>query len=71
MSKHWQLYILRSEAGKSQKDMAKLLGISPNRYLLRENMKADFSLPEAQKLAEYFNVSLDELFPPKNVKEVG
>lgn len=67
MSNHYQLWIYRKERNLTAKDMAKVLGVSPNRYLLKEGKKAYFTLDEAHKLAEYFKVTLDELFP--NEKE--
>lgn len=65
--KHWKLYVCRKEAGKSQEDIAKVLGISTGRMQLKECKKAEFTLSECQKLADYFNTTLDELFPSEEM----
>lgn len=69
--KHWQLYIKRKELGKSQGDIAKVLGISTGRMQLKECKKAEFTLAECHKLAKYFDTTLDELFPSDAISEVG
>lgn len=69
--KHWKLYVYRKEAGKSQGDIAKVLGISTGRYQLKECQKAEFTLAECHKLAKYFDTTLDELFPSDAISEVS
>ena len=69
--KHWQLYIKRKELGKSQGDIAKMLGISTGRYQLKETLQAEFTLAECRKLAKYFDTTLDELFTSDAMSEVG
>lgn len=69
--KHWQLYIKRKELGKSQGDIAKVLGISTGRMQLKECKKAEFTLVECHKLAKYFDTTLDELFPNDAISEVS
>ncbi|MCQ9279772.1 helix-turn-helix transcriptional regulator [Staphylococcus borealis] len=59
------LFIKRKENGHSQRFIAKKLGISPQRYSLKELNKANFTLPEAKKLSELYEVSMDELFSNK------
>lgn len=56
------LYIARREKGDTQKLVAKKLGISPQRYQLKEAGKAKFSLPEAQILSNLYGMTIDELF---------
>ena len=56
------LYIARKEKGDTQKGVAQKLGISPQRYQLKETGKANFTLPEAKILSEMYGMSIDELF---------
>lgn len=56
------LYIARREKGDTQKKVAKILGISPQRYQLKEANKATFTLPEAKILSELYGMSIDDLF---------
>ena len=46
MAKNWSLYISRNEAKHSQNYVAKKLGITPQRYQLKESGKAYFTIPE-------------------------
>lgn len=46
----------------NQSDVAKFLGISSNTYWNKENGKTEFTVSEAKKLAEYFGVSVVDLF---------
>lgn len=62
MSKHYTLWIQRMEKNMTQKDVAKVLGISPGRYMLKESKRASFTLEECQKLAKLFNMTIDDLF---------
>lgn len=49
--------------GYTQKQLAKLLCISPQRFSLKIIGKdADFTMPEARKLSELFDKPIDELF---------
>lgn len=61
------LYIARKEKGDTQKGVAQKLGISPQRYQLKETGKANFTLPEAKILSEMYGMSIDELFS-NNIK---
>lgn len=61
------LYIVRKEKGDTQKGVAQKLGISPQRYQLKETGKANFTLPEAKILSEMYGMSIDELFS-NNIK---
>ena len=48
--------------GYTQKQLAKLLCISPQRFSLKIIGKdADFTMPEARKLSELFDKPIDEL----------
>lgn len=52
---------LRVQRGFSQLDIANRLGISRPSYIAVEQGKRDLSLPEAQKLADIFGISLKEI----------
>lgn len=56
------LYIARREHGHTQEFVAKKLGISKQRYGLKELGKAYFTLTECKILAELYGMTLDELF---------
>lgn len=56
------LYIARKEKGDTQRKVAQKLGISPQRYQLKESGKAHFTLPEAKILSEMYGMSIDDLF---------
>ncbi|MCJ0919876.1 helix-turn-helix transcriptional regulator [Mammaliicoccus sciuri] len=62
MTKNWNLYICRNEAKHSQAYVAKKLGISKQRYSLKELGKANFTIPEAKILSELYGMTLDDLF---------
>ncbi|MCH4331166.1 helix-turn-helix transcriptional regulator [Staphylococcus haemolyticus] len=65
--KYWNLYIARKEKGDTQRKVAQKLGISSQRYQLKESGKAYFTLPEAKILSEMYGMSIDDLFS-KNIK---
>lgn len=46
----------------SQTEVAEKLGIGIKAYNYRENSKQEFTLTEAKKLADLFNLTIDELF---------
>jgi DNA-binding XRE family transcriptional regulator len=48
-----------SRHGKTNADMAKLLGMSENSFSFKLNERREFSLTEARKIAELFKVSVD------------
>lgn len=56
------LYIARREKGDTQKEIAKKLSISPQRYQLKESGKAKFSLDEAKILSKLYEMPIDDLF---------
>ena len=51
---------LRTERGVSQLELAKKLGISRPSYIAIEQGKRELTLAEAQRLADFFGVGLDE-----------
>lgn len=46
----------------NQKEVAKLLNMSNVSYSFKETGKQEFRLSEAKFLADYFGISIDELF---------
>lgn len=58
---------LRVARDLRQEDVAKILGISLNSYNNKENGRRDFSLQEANSLAELFGYSIEEIFFKNNV----
>ncbi len=57
-----RLRILRAEAGLSQGDLARLLGVSRQTINAVETDKYDPSLPLALRMAKIFGVAVDEIF---------
>ncbi|MEX6259918.1 helix-turn-helix transcriptional regulator [Staphylococcus ureilyticus] len=56
------LYVQRKEHGHNQAFVAHKLGISKERYSLKELNKANFTLPEAKILSELYEMPIDQLF---------
>ena len=59
-----KLLILRKRNSLNQEFMADLLGISYKQYGKKENGKAVFNGDEMFKIAEYFNMKIDDIFLP-------
>lgn len=57
-----ELKSLRVKHGLSQKDTAKLLGITVATYNRKENGNRRFTVDEAIKLSKIFNTSIEEIF---------
>ncbi|WP_439571829.1 helix-turn-helix transcriptional regulator [Sphingomonas sp.] len=57
-----RLRILRAEAGLSQGDLARLLGVSRQTVNAVETDKYNPSLPLALRMAKIFGVAVDEIF---------
>ena len=53
---------LRAEYGLTQEEVAKKIGISTNSYNRKERGKRKFTLIEAKKLADLFDVSIEDIF---------
>ncbi|MDO4589290.1 MAG: helix-turn-helix transcriptional regulator [Fusobacterium sp.] len=53
---------IREEANISQKELAKVLGITQQGYSFIEQGKANPSLSTARKIALFFNKSIEEIF---------
>lgn len=52
---------LRTERGKTKKEIACVMGISVYRYSNIEIGKGVFYLRQARALVEYYNITLDDL----------
>ena len=66
-----RLRVLRAEAGLSQGELARLLGVSRQTINAVETDKYDPSLPLALRMAKIFGVPVDAIFlddwnPPEN-----
>lgn len=61
---------LRSEKGVMQKDVADYLGISSSAYGFYEQSKRQPDNETLQKLADYFNVSVDYLLGRSDIRNV-
>lgn len=57
-----KLKYIRESNNIKQKELAKLLDISPSNYLKKEAGVVRFSLIEAKKISEYFNMAIEEIF---------
>ncbi|WP_301415064.1 helix-turn-helix transcriptional regulator [Microbulbifer spongiae] len=55
---------LRSKSSISQADMGKILNVSRQTINSIENGKYDPSLPLAFKIAEHFNLKIEDIFVP-------
>ncbi|MBO7292961.1 MAG: helix-turn-helix transcriptional regulator [Clostridia bacterium] len=59
MSVYQRLKDLREDSGKSQEDIARVIGTSQSYYAQYENGKRAIPFERVALLAEYYNVSLD------------
>ncbi len=59
-----KLSALRNAGSISQAEMGKLLGVSRQTINAIENGKYDPSLPLAFKIAEHFNLLIEDIFTP-------
>lgn len=60
----------RENRGLRQDDMAAILEVSPATYCKKENGAIKFSLPEAKKLADFFNTTIEAIFFTNEVSEI-
>ena len=67
---HQTIKKLRLEKGLSQGELAKKLNLSRQTYTQIETGSRDLTVPEAQKLAEFFNISLDDFLQGKETSVV-
>lgn len=57
-----RLRMLREENGKTQEEMAKVLGISEPNYSKKESGQVKVSLLEAKIVSDYFGMTIEEIF---------
>lgn len=57
-----KLRALRSEHGFDQQYMANYLGIARTTYQYKETGQKDFTVTEAKRIAELFDLSIDDIF---------
>jgi len=62
---------IRAEHMLSQERIADMLGISTATYNRKENGKIDFTLPEALKILEVFEVELDRICDDVRKQKTG
>ena len=59
-----KLFVLRVSNRITQKQMAKEIGISTKQYSFKEKGISKFNVDEMFKIADYFNLSLEDIFVP-------
>ena len=59
-----KLILLRKEQKITQNELAQLLGITTKQYGSNELGKTKFNGDEMFKIAEYFNLKVDDIFLP-------
>lgn len=52
----------RTELGYTQEQMAKMIGISTSRYVLKENGKTKFYLEEINKILSILDCKYEDIF---------
>lgn len=60
---HMNLYKLRKEAGLTQTDLGKVIGVTPQQFGKRERGEMSISLEEAKSISEEIGLSITEVFP--------
>lgn len=60
------LITIREQHNMSQTELAKKLGISPQRYNLYEKGKRNLPIHIAVQISQIFKITLDEIFLPAN-----
>lgn len=65
----WNLIKLRKEAKLTQKDMAKMIGISEESYGMKERGQKQFKADEMFILSKYFGLPIEKIFLPRNFSD--
>lgn len=60
--KYEKLYKMRKKKNLTHEQIASALGMSRSTYTHKENGTRGLDINEAKKIAEFYGVSLDELF---------
>lgn len=66
MELQWNLIRIRKELKLSQKDVAKILGISTDAYGMKERGEVQFKQDEMFILSRYFGLPMEVIFLPRN-----
>lgn len=62
---------LRKQSGKTQAEMAKILGLSSaNAYSLKERGERRFSIEEARVLSDVFGMDIEDIFFGNDITKV-
>ncbi|GKS80696.1 hypothetical protein LPAF129_03810 [Ligilactobacillus pabuli] len=56
---------IRKEHGELQDDLAKMLNISTAAYRNKEQGKTQFKMDEMFKIADHYNVKIEDIFLPR------
>lgn len=67
----WNLIRLRKEAGLTQKDMAKIIGVNVSTYINKEIGDYQFKSDEMFTLRDYFKKPIDDIFLRTNCNGVA
>ncbi len=59
-----KLILLRKTKKVSQEELAKIVGISPKQFGLKENGIYKFNGDEMFRISEYFDMKLEDIFLP-------
>ncbi len=59
-----KLIILRKQKNISQKKLADLLNITPKQFSFKERGKSKFNGDEMFRIADYFNLKVEDIFLP-------
>ena len=59
-----KLILLRKQRGVAQKELSDVLGITPKQFSQKELGKSKFNGDEMFKIADYFNLKIDDIFLP-------
>ena len=63
----YKLMGIRKEHQDNQEDLAKLLGINIQTYRKKEHDVSQFNLQEMFKIADRYNMRVDDIFLPQKV----
>ena len=66
---HHKLIYTRKKAGDSQETLAQLIGCTRQSYSQKERNERDFKLSEAEKIAQHYKTTIDDLF--EDITQIG
>lgn len=62
--------MMREQHNIKQEEIAKVLSVSLGNYNKKESGKIRFSLVEAKKIADYFGITIEEIFFDEKVSKM-